>query len=156
MSGDRPGIELELVLLVKRIFAEVQEQREAIDHLTRRMLERDDRDIGAELVLLLGAAFGSEPFTAAGACAWAMNEHSLTGQALEKKIGEYLIGGGGMRSFGRLLARLEGVTFKGCRLLSAGKTGGVERWRVSSALKPPANDTEPEQRQQCKKGGNNP
>jgi hypothetical protein len=144
-------------LLLRRLCASQDELREDLEHLTRRLLERDDRDIGAQLVPLLGAALDSEPFTAAGASAWAMNhEHSLTGQALEKKIGEYLIGGGGMRSFGRLLARLEGVTFKGGRLVSAGKTGGVERWRVSSASKPPADDTEPEQRQQCKKGGNNP
>jgi hypothetical protein len=122
-----------LLIEVRRLAAAVEVLRESHDHLARRQLERDDRRAGCVLVPLLGDLFYTEPFTAAGAAARGLSDRSATGQALCEFVAEYTAGAD-LKAFGKLLARLEGVPFDGCRLVRAGKTAGVVRWRVAGGL----------------------
>jgi hypothetical protein len=129
-----------LVLEVRRLAALVAELLDEQQHVHRRLLEREDRRTGAALVPLLAEAFGTGDFTAAAVAAHALNARDAAGQALRELVGEYATERGGVRAFGRLLVRLEGVTFDGHRLVSMGQVRGVARWRVrvSEAVKPAA------------------
>lgn len=151
---DRPPSELqrtEIAALTRAIKAqslqlaalksEVEELREAQEHVARRILAADDRRTGSVLVPLLSYHSSTKPFTAAEISATALNDQTLRGQALCEMIKEWLTEEGDLRAFGQLLARLEGVWFRGRRLVSDGQAHGVARWRVSTRSKPAATDT---------------
>jgi hypothetical protein len=117
---------LELRLLREAVAALVDEQR----HLTRRLLERDDRRAGLVLFPLISALAGSSPFTAGGLLQAALNDRSSVGQAVRELIVEASAGTAGLRAFGRLLARLEGCTLAGFKLTAAGEAREGLRWRL--------------------------
>lgn len=128
-----------LALELRRLSAAVEAQadelaelREDHAHLQRALLSRQDRRTGAALVPLLADMLPGT-FTAADAAALALNDRTAEGQAVRELMAEYITDDGGLRAFGRLLARLEGCEFNGARLVSAGASRGVSRWRVSGA-----------------------
>lgn len=98
-------------------------------HLMRSLLSKDDRRAGAALVPLLAEVFDAT-FTAAEVSHRALNDRTDAGQALRELVAEHVTDVAGLRAFGRLLARLEGCSFDGCRIVAAGQQHGVARWRV--------------------------
>lgn len=134
---DRPALELQILAELRAVRAEQEEQREALDDLARRLLTPDDRRIGMVLVRILFKLFQGEEFNTADVAEKALYEDAA-GQALLELIGDRLAE---MRALGWLLARLEGVRFKGYRLTAAGEVRGVRLWRVSPPSKPAARDT---------------
>ena len=118
------------LLELRRLAAEVADLRDEQQHLMRALLAREDRRTGSALVPLLGEAFGGEGFTAADLAALALNGRDSAAQALRELVADYCTADGGLRSLGRFLARLEGCSFGGSRLLADGALHGVQRWRV--------------------------
>jgi hypothetical protein len=133
----------DLALEVRLLRERVEDLAAQQESLMRMLLSRADRRTGAALVPLL-ADYEAGPFGVAELAAQTLNDRTPDGQALRELIAEYLTGDGGFRAFGWLLARLEGVTFAGCRLVRVGKARGVERWRVLCRGKPSANDNDDE------------
>ena len=129
-------LDLRVLAILDRLQHELAEVREMQEHLARRLLDHDDRRTGGALVPLLGEIFESTPFTAADIATRALNDQTATGAAVRELLGERLTESGGLRPFGRFLARIEGVRFDGWRLVAAGETRGVMRWRVSGPRKP--------------------
>lgn len=119
-----------LALEVRRLAAELAEQRQALDFALRRLLAADDRRTGAALVPLLAELFAGQAFTAAAVAARALNGRDSSSQALRELVADHCTAAGGLRALGRFLARLEGVCFDGCRLALDGEARGVQRWRV--------------------------
>lgn len=103
--------------------------RESHDYLLRRLLDRDDRRTGAALLPLL-AELMDGAIDVAGVATVALNDRSAAGQALRELVAEHVTDEGGLRAFGRMLARLEGVSLGGYRLVRDGAARGVVRWRV--------------------------
>lgn len=126
----RPSSPDPLVLEMRRLAAIVAELAESYQHLQRQLLSRDDRRVGSVLLPLLAEVFDDDAFTAAELQQRALNDRTDGGQALRELIGEHTTDVSGLRAFGRLLGRLEGATFDGCRLVAAGEQRGVLRWRV--------------------------
>lgn len=120
-----------VALELRRLVAEVAELRADQAHLLRRLLDKDDRRTGCVLVPLLSEVFDAEPFTAAEVAARTLNGRDAAAQALREVVAEYCTEEGGLRALGRFLARLEGISFAGLRLVRAGAVRGVQRWRVS-------------------------
>jgi glutathione S-transferase len=119
-----------VALELRRLQAEQAELRQAVEHLTRRLLAADDRRLGAALVPLLADVFDGAEFGAADIAAAALNGRDSGAQALRELVAEFCTESGGVRALGRVLARLEGVSFDGCRLQCVGERRGVQRWRV--------------------------
>lgn len=119
-----------LALELRRLAAEVAELRAEQAHLLRALLSRQDRRAGAAIVPLLAEMFSAEPFTCAEVAARALNGRDTASQALRELVADYCTAEGGLRALGRFLARLEGISFEGSRLVSAGAARGVQRWRV--------------------------
>jgi hypothetical protein len=142
VSGDRPGVELELRMLAElgAVKAKLQELCEAQADVARHMLAADDRRIGNVLLPLLAKIFGSESF-GAGQVIAAVLPSTLNGKVLEELIGDRLREAGAAHIIGRLLARLEGAQFKSYRLVDAGDERGIRFWRVSTPSKPATKDT---------------
>jgi hypothetical protein len=138
---DRPNYQLQILAELRAVRAEQEEQREALDDLARRLLTSDDRRIGMPLIRILANLFGHERFAAVDIAAKALHRQDTAGQALCELIGDRLGKKGGVLALGWLLARLEGVRFKGYRLVAAGENHGIRLWRVSPPSKPAASDT---------------
>lgn len=119
-----------LALELRRLRDEVAELRAEQAHLLRALLSRQDRRTGSALVSVLREMFGAEGFTCADVAAQALNGRDSGSQALRELVADYCTAEGGLRALGRFLARLEGVSFEGHRLVSAGEARGVQRWRV--------------------------
>lgn len=119
-----------LALELRRLRDEVAELRDEQAHLLRALLARQDRRTGAALVPLLAERFDGADFSAAEVAAAALNGRDTAAQALRELVADYASEAGGLRALGRLLARLEGCCFDGCRLTAAGPSRGVQRWRV--------------------------
>jgi hypothetical protein len=119
-----------LALEVRRQAAELAEMREALDFALRRLLEADDRRTGSALVPLLGDLFAGRAFTAADVAAQALNGRDAASQAVRALVADYCTERGGVRALGRFLARLEGRSFAGARLVLDGDARGGQRWRV--------------------------
>jgi hypothetical protein len=98
--------------------AEVAELREDMQFLLRRLLATDDR---RDLVRLLPAAhalLGNQVWSASSLADAAAV--SPDGGPLSLLIAENVTERGGLRGFGRLLARLEGAPLGGLRLVRCG------------------------------------
>jgi hypothetical protein len=117
---------LELRLLRETVAALADEQR----HLQRRLLERDDRRAGLVLWPLAAELTNGRPFTGQGLLQAALATRTPVGQAVRELIVEAADGAGGMRAFGRLLQRLQGVPLAGYRLVAAGESREGLRWRL--------------------------
>lgn len=118
---------LKLRVMQSQLTDLLDEQR----HLARRLLEREDRRIGTVLLPLLHELIGDAAFTAASAAARALNDRTATGQAVRELLADVGMGdGGGLRSFGRLLQRLDGAPLAGLRLLPAGERREGLAWRM--------------------------
>lgn len=102
------------------------------DHrvLLRRLLTPEDRRTGTVLLPLLHELVEDAPFTAASIAARALNDRTATGQAVRELLAELGMGDGGLRSFGRLLQRLDGVPLAGVRLSPAGERREGLAWRL--------------------------
>jgi len=137
-AGDRSAFDLRILAKLESIERGQQEQGEVLDDLTRRLLTPDDRRIGMILVRMLGNLFGTEQFATAEVAARALHRDTI-GQALFELIGDRLEEKA--RALGWLLARLEGVRFKGYRLVAAGEDRGVRLWWVSTPSKGATSDT---------------
>ena len=102
--GRPPTDNLRILAELAAVRAKLDELCEAQEHLTRRLLEREDRRTGGALVPLLGETFQDEAqFTAAEVAAKALNDRTATGQALREVIAEHITEDAGLRSFGRLV-----------------------------------------------------
>ncbi len=119
-----------LALEVRRLRDEVAELRDEQAHLLRALLARQDRRVGAAMVPLLAERFEGRDFSAAELVGAVLNDRDAAAQALRELVADYASEDGGLRALGRLLARLEGVSFDKCRLAAAGQSRGVQRWRV--------------------------
>lgn len=123
-----PGAEL---LELRRLAEQVQELRESHDALLRQLAKPADRRTGAALLPLVADVVGlGAVFDAASLAARALNDRTPDGAALRELIGEYATESGGLRAFGRLLDRLDGVPLAAYRLAPAGEGRDGRRWRV--------------------------
>lgn len=125
-GGPMTATDLEL----RRLAAEQAELREAVEHLTRRLLAAEDRRTGVVLLPLLAELVGGETFTAASAAARALNDRTAIGQAVRELLADVGMGAGGLRSLGRLLLRLDGAALGGVRLVPAGERREGLAWRL--------------------------
>ncbi|MBK7515319.1 MAG: hypothetical protein IPI51_06830 [Betaproteobacteria bacterium] len=117
---------LQLRMLTETVAALAEENR----HLQRRLLERDDRRAGLVLWPLAHELVGERPFTGPGLLQAALNTRTAVGQAVRELIVEAADGAGGMRAFGRMLQRLQGVPLSGFRLVPSGESREGLRWRL--------------------------
>jgi hypothetical protein len=118
-------------LLELRVLREaVSQLAEETRHLTRRLLERDDRRAGLVLWPLVHELVGERPFTGPGLLQAALNTRTPIGQAVKEIITE-LSDGDTLRSFGRMLQRLQGVPLAGYRLVYVGESRGGLRWQLA-------------------------
>lgn len=123
------------VLLELRLLRnEVAELRAEQGHLMRRLLPRDDRRTGCVLLSLVFEVFENHVFTAAELATRTLNGRDTSAQALRELVAEQCTEQGGLRALGKLLGRLEGVSFDGLRLVRAGAVRGVVRWRIAGLL----------------------
>jgi hypothetical protein len=105
--------------------AEVAELRQDVQLLTRRMLANDDRRDLARLLPAAWATFGDAAWTAADlAAAMVGGEAGPHADALLELVSEHSTEAGGLRAFGRFLARVDGVACAGLRLEHQGANGG--------------------------------
>ena len=105
------------------ILSELAALRDDVQHLSRRILAADDR---RELALLLPAAWGvmgNTTWTANDLARRAVLATGLHGAALLEVLDQNNSTSGGLRAFGRLLARIEGVACAGLRLERQGVDG---------------------------------
>jgi hypothetical protein len=65
-----------------------------------------------------------------------LNDRTPAGQAMRELAGDYATECGGLRAFGRLLARLEGVPLAGLRLVRRGQARDGVSWKVSRVSEP--------------------
>lgn len=121
-----------LAVELRALREEIAALRESHAELVLRLLSADDRRLGGVLVPLLADLCGGEAFTAASLAASALNGRGPEWQAVRELVAPFVTGTGGVRSLGRLLVRLAGVEFNGCRLVAAGVERGAQRWRVRS------------------------
>jgi hypothetical protein len=119
-----------LALQLRLMQAMLEELRESVDHLGRRLLERDDRRTGEALLPLVAAILGSQTFTAPSLAAALLNDRSAEGQAARELVAGFCSTDGGLRAFGKLLARLDGVALAGCRLVPVSSRRDGRLWRV--------------------------
>lgn len=119
-----------LILEIRRLRAELAELREDQQFLMRALLAASDKRNALRFLPLIADVLGDRAFTAPELLAAALNDRTAAGQALREVIGEFVTDDGGLRAFGRLLARIEGVPLGGCRLISAGDGRDGRRWRV--------------------------
>lgn len=108
---------------LRRLAADVRELRDEQQHLARRLLAADDRRALASLLPPAFELLGTAAWTApdlAGAAVASRSEHA---DRLAAVIADYG-GGGGLRAFGKLLARCEGVAAAGLRLVRVGPGDG--------------------------------
>jgi hypothetical protein len=113
---------LELRRLANAVEALAEEQAE----LRRALLGKSDRRTGARLLPALGRLTQGRPFDAAAAAAMALNAPGPAAAVVRDTIADHADADSGLRGFGRLLHRLQGVRFAEQRLVPA--PGG--RWRV--------------------------
>jgi hypothetical protein len=119
-----------LLLEVRRLRADLDELRGDQRHLMRMLLAKEDRRAGAAMLPLLGDRMSEAGFAASDAWAQTLNDRSAEGQALRELIAEYFTEDGGLKAFGRFLARIEGVPLAGRRLELVDSPRGINRWRV--------------------------
>jgi hypothetical protein len=115
---------------VRAMRAEITALAESVDHLARRSLEREDRRIGEALLPLVAGLVGADAFTAATLAATLLNARSPEAQAARELIADLCATEGGLRAFGKLLARLDGVVLGEHRLVPAGARRDGRLWRV--------------------------
>jgi hypothetical protein len=126
-----------LILEIKRLRAEAAEQRaevrelrEDLQFLMRALLTASDKRNALRFLPLIADVIGERPFTAPQVLAAALNDRTPAGQALRELVREFVTDDGGLRTFGKLLSRIEGAPLAGCRLISAGEGRDGRRWRV--------------------------
>lgn len=119
-----------LILEIRRLRAELAELREDHQHLLRALLTARDKRNGVALLPLISDVLGDRAFTAADVVAAALNTRTAEGQALLELVREFVTDVSGLRAFGKLLARIEGVPLAGCRLIGGGEGRDGRRWRV--------------------------
>lgn len=119
-----------LILEIKALRAEVQALREDQRFLMRALLTASDKRNALRFLPLIADVIEDRPFTAPQVLAAALNDRTPSGQALREVIAEFATSDGGLRAFGRLLKRIEGVPLAGCRLIGDGEGRDGRRWRV--------------------------
>jgi hypothetical protein len=114
------------LLELRRLAAAVEELADEVAELRRCLLDKADRKTGARLLPALQRLTQGRPFDPASAAALALNERGPAAGVARDVIAGLADADGGLRSFGRLLHRLQGARFGGLRLVPA--PGG--RWQV--------------------------
>lgn len=114
------------LLELRRLAPKVDELVEDQQHVERRRLALDDRRTGIVLLPLAADLIGEARFTGPVLSGVALNDRTPTGQALREVLADY----GSLRALGKLLARIDGVTLAGCRLVPAGRIGDDRAWRI--------------------------
>ena len=133
MGADLPrDIAGPVLLELRCLRAEVAALREDQQHLMRSLLARDDRRAGQVLLPLVAELVGGHLFTGPSLLAAALADRTAAGQAAREVIADMATDAGGLRAFGRLLSRLDGVPLAGCRLQAAGEASDGRRWRLLS------------------------
>ena len=105
---------------------QVDALREDVHHLTRRLLAADDRHTIACLMPMVHALLDSSAWTLADLFARANKRGPLAADALLALIAQYTSEIGGRRALGNLLARCEGVTIAGLRLVRLDRRTGAD------------------------------
>lgn len=118
------------MLELRRLSVEVAALREDQQYLLRALLASDDRRIGQALLPMVADLVGGGMFTGPSLLAGALKDQTPVGRAARDALADMVTDTGGLRAFGRLLARLEGVPLAGCRLTPAGEASEGRRWRV--------------------------
>ena len=118
------------LLALRLLRDEVAEMRDDLRYLLRAQLNRDARRTGLVLFPLAAELLGGRPFTGQSLLEAAMNDRTTTGEAAREILADMATDSGGLRAFGRLLSRLEGVPLASCRLVDAGETSEGRRWRL--------------------------
>jgi hypothetical protein len=111
---------------VRKLASLVAELVEDQQHVERRRLAADDRRVGVVLLPLIDEVVLDRRFTGPLLYQAALGTRTAAGQALAAVLADY----GSMRAVGKLLARLSGITFDGCRLAPAGRIGDDRAWVV--------------------------
>jgi hypothetical protein len=121
------------MLECRRLADEVALMRLDLQHLQCTMLTREDRRTGEVLLPLVAELLDTARFTAQDLLGAALNDRTATGKAAREVLNEMVgsvSGPGGLRAFGRMLARLEGKPLAGLRLLPEGEAREGRRWRL--------------------------
>ncbi len=118
-----------LVLELRMVRADLNELRDSHADLLRRLLEAGDRRTGVVLFPLMAELVPGR-FTAKEVLSVAFDTRTPTGKALLELVKEHATDDGGLRAFGRQLARLEGVPLAGYRLVRDGQANAGRRWRL--------------------------
>lgn len=119
-----------IALEVQRLATVVAELVDENRVLQRRLLASEDRRMGTVLLPLISELVGHEPFTAAGVAVQALNDRTAAGQAVREVLADLGADDCGLRSFGRLLQRLDGVPLASLRLMQAGQRREGLAWRL--------------------------
>jgi hypothetical protein len=123
-------VERAMLLEVRQLHAKVADLVDEQRHLLRALLAGPDRRAGVVLLPLVAELVGDGAFTATSLLRGAMNDRTPTGQAARDVLGDLTTEAGGLRAFGRLLARLQGVPLAGYRLVPDGEASEGRRWRM--------------------------
>ena len=114
---------LELRLLREAVAVLADEQRE----LQRQLLAKADRRTGMRLAPAIARTAGDgRAFTVSYLAGLVVDSDTPAAGVIRDALADHADDGGGFRSFGRLLQRLEGVPLAGWRIQ---RVNG-ERWRV--------------------------
>ena len=124
------------MLELRRLSAEVAALREDQQYLLRALLASDDRRIGQALLPMVAELVGCGMFTGQSLLAGALKDQTPVGLAARDVLADLVSDTGGLRAFGRMLSRLEGVPLAGCRLTPAGEASEGRRWRVTRVSDP--------------------
>jgi hypothetical protein len=126
-----------LMLEVRQLRELVAAALDDIQHLHRRLHGRDDRRIAGALWPLLDDLTEGAPFTGPAAYARAVQQrHVPVGAAACQLIVEHGADDGGLRSFGKFLARLEGVPLGELRLVRIGDSRAGVVWQLQRVCVP--------------------
>lgn len=117
---------LELRLLRAAVADLVEEQQ----HLHRAITKRADLRTASAMWPLLAELVGSAPFTGPSVYALALNQHTPSGDALCEMVVEYGSEDGGLKAYGKFLARLEGVPVLEHRLIKVDAVREGLVWRL--------------------------
>lgn len=115
---------------VSALVDEVANQREDIQYLTRQLLASNDRAVLAELLPLVAAEMGGTTWTASDLASRAVRGSTAAAGALAQLIASLDTEAGGLRAFGRLLARIDGTPIGGLRLVRVGTTSRTALYQL--------------------------
>lgn len=122
---------LALAAAIERHGVQIEDMRDSVDELSRKILGPDDRRNGAALLPLVAEMYGTREVTSADLVQLAMNDRTTACEALRELVLARTTDAGGARALGKFLRRIDGVPLSGYRLLRVGTDRTGVRWRVA-------------------------